>query len=70
MFMLTILILLSVSLAFILLVARKRFRRLWTEIFLIRSEIQKSRKELISLRKQLLLGRPWKTQAIRAKIPV
>lgn len=40
---------------FIWLIASKRFRRLWKEIFSIRSEIQNSRKDIISLRKQLLL---------------
>jgi FkbM family methyltransferase len=47
--------LLCLSLGFIWLIASKRFRRLWKEIFSIRSEIQQSRKEIISLRKQLLL---------------
>lgn len=47
--------LLCIPLAFIWLIASKRFRRLWKEIFSIRSEIQKSRKEIVSLRKQLLL---------------
>jgi FkbM family methyltransferase len=47
--------LLCLPLGFIWLIASKRFRGLWKEILSIRSEIQKSRKEIISLRKQLLL---------------
>ena len=47
--------LLCLPLGFIWLIASKRFRRLWKENFSIRSEIQNSRKDIISLRKQFLL---------------
>jgi len=52
---LAILALFCLALGFVWMIASKRFRRLWKEIFSIRSEIQNSRKEIISLRKQLPL---------------
>ena len=61
--------LLCPPLGFIWLIASKRFRRLWKEVFSIRSEIQKSKKELISLRKQLLLLELNKELRLPARLP-
>lgn len=50
-----VLISLGFAIIFLGLISKKRFRRFWMEIISIRSEIQVTRKEITSLRKQLFL---------------
>ncbi|MFM9073441.1 MAG: FkbM family methyltransferase [Cyanobium sp.] len=46
---------LAAALLFLALITRKRFRRLWDEFLSLRRELQGTQKELVSVRKNLLL---------------
>jgi len=59
----------ALALFYASLIARKRFRGLWEEIFAIRSEIQRSRKELTSLRKDLCLVQLDNRLRLPARLP-
>lgn len=51
------------------LIARRRFRRLWEEIFALRSDMQRTRKEITSLRKDLFLVQLDNNLRLPARLP-
>lgn len=51
------------------LIARRRFRQIWQEIFSFRKELQIARKEITSVRKQLVLTQAGDNLRLPAKLP-